>query len=118
PQAEISELLLNPYWSASFSEADARAQLDADMREWLPLTLTPHRFQHFVEKSLNGERPLPLAALSQDLQALLKHGQSQRARQLRSAWAAVFRDILHETHWPGERSLSSHEYQALQSFEK
>ena len=118
PQAEISELLLNPYWSASFSEADARAQLDADMREWLPLTLTPHRFQHFVEKSLNGERPLPLAALSQDLQALLKHGQSQRARQLPSAWAAVFRDILHETHWPGERSLSSHEYQALQSFEK
>jgi probable DNA repair protein len=118
PQAEISELLLNPYWSAAFSEADARAQLDASMRERLPLTLTPQRFQHFVQKSLNGERPLLLVALSQNLQDLLKLGQSQRARQLPSAWAAVFRDMLHETHWPGERSLSSHEYQALQSFEK
>lgn len=118
PQAEISELLLNPYWSAAFSEADARAQLDASMREWLPLTLTPQRFQHFVQKSLNGERPLLLAALSQDLQALLRLGQSQSARKLPSAWATVFRDMLQETHWPGERSLSSHEYQALQSFEK
>src|SRR5690606_34918409 len=91
---------------------------DAGMREWLPLTLTPQRFQHFVEQSLKGERLLPLAALAQDLQALLKLGQSQRARQLPSAWATQFRALLHAARWPGERSRSSHEYQAWQSFEK
>ena len=118
PQSDISELLHSPYWSECFKEADARAQLDASMREWLPLSLTPQRFQHFVQKALSGEKPLLAARLSQDLQTLLKLCQLQPARQLPSAWAAVFRTILDEARWRGERSLSSHEYQAVQSFDK
>lgn len=118
PQADISALLHNPYWSAAFAEADARAQLDALMREWLPLSLTPQRFQHFVHKVLTGEKALSVARLDQDLQALLKHCHAQPNRQLPSAWAAAFRMILQQARWPGERSLSSHEYQALRSFEK
>lgn len=117
PQSEISELLHNPYWSSS-KEADARALLDASMREWLPLALTPQRLQHFVQKSLGGERPLLIAALYQDLQTLLQRCQAEARRQSPSAWAALFKAILRETHWPGERSLSSVEYQAVQSFEK
>ncbi|MDP2246980.1 MAG: PD-(D/E)XK nuclease family protein, partial [Nitrosomonadales bacterium] len=118
PQSDISELLHNPYWSGGFSEADARAQLDAAMREWLPLSLTPQRFQHFVQKLLGSENPLLVARLNQDLQTLLKLCQSQSSRQQPSAWAAAFKTILHASHWPGERSLSSVEYQAIQSFEK
>ncbi len=118
PQSDISELLHSPYWSDSFKEADARAQLDARMREWLPLSLTSQRFQHFVQKTLSGEKPLLVARLGLDLQTLLKLCQSQAARQLPSAWAAAFRTILEEARWRGERSLSSHEYQAVQSFDK
>src|SRR5690606_20802756 len=106
PQSEISELLHNPYWSSSTKEADARALLDASMREWLPLTLTPQRFQHFVQKSLGGEKPLLVAALHQDLQTLLQRCQAEAKRQLPSAWAAAFKAILREARWPGERSLS------------
>lgn len=118
PQSDISELLHNPYWSSSVSEADARARLDASMREWLPLSLTPQRFLHFVQKALAGEQPLLLAWLHQDLQTLLRRCQSQPYKQLPAAWANAFRTILHESHWPGERSPSSVEYQAMQSFEK
>jgi len=118
PQSDISALLHNPYWSASFSEADARAQLDAKMREWLPLSVTPQRLLSFVHKFLSGDRPLLVARLHQDLHTLLKFCQSQANRQLPSAWTQAFKSILETTHWPGERSLSSVEYQATQSFEK
>lgn len=118
PQSDISELLHNPYWSGSFSEADARAQLDASMREWLPLSFTPQRFQNFVQKSLTGDRPLLVAGLNQDLQTLLRLCHAQPNRQPPSAWTAAFKTILRESGWPGERSPSSFEYQATQSFEK
>lgn len=118
PQSDISELLHSPYWSGCFSEADACAQLDAGMREWLPLTLTPQGFQHFVQKSLAGEKALPVARFNQDLRVLLKQCQSQPNRQLPSLWATAFQEILYAAHWPGERSPSSYEYQAMQSFEK
>ena len=36
-QADVSAVLLSPFWSASQQEADARAQLDAKMREQLPM---------------------------------------------------------------------------------
>lgn len=118
PQADISELLLSPYWSDSFGEADARAMLDANMREWLPLSLTPQRLQHFVQRKLADEHALPIAGLDRDLQALLRRCQLQGRMQLPSAWMAAFKAILDETHWPGERSPSSHEYQAIESFDK
>ena len=118
PQADISELLHSPYWSDSFREADARAMLDASMREWLPLSLTPQRFQHFVQRKLADEQPLPISGLDRDLQALLRRCQLQGRMQLPSAWVAAFKAILDEAHWPGERSPSSHEYQAIESFDK
>lgn len=118
PQSDISELLHNPYWSDSFSEADARAQLDASMREWQPLSLTPQRFQYFVQKSLGNEKPLLVARLNHDLQTLLELCHSQPSRQQPSLWTAAFKRILQISNWPGERSRSSVEYQAIQSFEK
>src|SRR3546814_5645202 len=92
--------------------------LDANMREWLPLSLTPQRFQHFVQRKLADEQPLPIAGLDRDLQTLLRRCQLQGRIQSPSVWVAAFKAILEETHWPGERSPSSHEYQAIESFDK
>ena len=36
-QADVSSMLLSPFWSASQQESDARAILDAKMREKLPM---------------------------------------------------------------------------------
>src|SRR5690606_19572159 len=43
---------------------------------------------------------------------------SQDRIQPPSVWVRAFKAILDDTHWPGERSPSSHEYQAIESFDK
>jgi exodeoxyribonuclease-5 len=37
-------------------------------------------------------------------------------RQRASGWVATFTHLLEAAHWPGERSLSSHEFQARQAW--
>lgn len=49
-QADVSALLLSPFWSASRQEADARALLDASMREKLPMQFTLAHFQEFIQE--------------------------------------------------------------------
>lgn len=117
-QTEFGALLQQPYWSAGTSEADARARLDARMREWLPLTLSLNRLLRFTQKSMQGEPGLPLAKLAADLQALVAVLDRQPRKQLPSAWAQAFQTLLQAARWPGERSLSSHEYQAQKAFNK
>jgi len=115
-QQDFSRVLLGPYWSASISEADARAQLDARMRAHLPLTVTLERLLRFVSKQ--QERGLTLPRLHTDLQALLDALLQLPSRQLPSQWAQTITQLLQTMNWPGERSLSSVEYQARRAFNK
>ena len=48
-QARIGELLRHPCWSAAINEADARARLEAAMREKLPATTTVGRVLSFAQ---------------------------------------------------------------------
>lgn len=118
PQADFSALLHSPYWSASFKEADARARLDVRLRERLPLHVRPARLLKFIDKSADGQYALPLDKTKADLHELFRSCQAQPARLLPSAWTAAYRMILKSTHWPGERTVSSHEYQAIQSLDR
>lgn len=112
-QSDISALLLSPYWSADVVEGDARAQLDALMRSLLPSTLSLDRLFKFVQK--HQSRGLSVERLVEHLQALLLLIQSWPKRQLPSGWVAVWQALLQAVQWPGERSLSSHEFQAKQA---
>ena len=116
-QADIAYLLHSPYWSKSLSEADARALLDARMRKDLPLSFKASRLQHYVQKVTAGEGGMQLPALAGALQALLGFAAQHRNKQSPSVWAGHFQVILMQADWPGERSLSSVEYQAKKSFE-
>jgi len=113
-QAAFGTLLLQPYWSAGLGEADARAQVEAAMRADLPAVVTLDRLCRFVRKQ--AERGIAVAQLADDLDALLQVHARQPARQLPSAWASAFRMLLGAAGWPGERGLSSHEFQARQAF--
>jgi exodeoxyribonuclease-5 len=113
-QAEAGALLRRPYWSADRTEADGRARLEARLRERLAPTLSLERLVRFVRRE--GERGAPTPALAAHLQGLQQLAAGQPARQWPSAWGAVFRRLLAAAGWPGERSLSSHEYQARQAF--
>lgn len=113
-QESLSTLLLQPYWSSGVDEADGRAQLDAAMRAELPAIVSLDRFARFARKM--SDRGLRVTQLADHLEALLGLSARLPARQLPSVWALAFRGLLGASGWPGDRGLSSHEFQARQSF--
>ncbi len=114
--AQFGALLAEPYWSAGSSEADSRARLDAQMREVLPPKLSFARVLRYVQKIAGGGRGIALPHLAGDLENFQAAIAAQPARQTPSAWATGFQGLLVAVAWPGERSLSSHEYQARCAF--
>ena len=117
-QMDIANLVNSAYWSASLTEANSRAKLDAHMRQRLPLSIKNYRLLHFIAHATDGEQALHLTALYNDLDQLLGIAQANSREQSAATWAEVFSSALQATNWPGERQLSSHEYQAVQSFER
>ena len=144
-QQESGALLRNVYWSASISEADARAKLEASMRRKLSATISLDQLVRFARKAhldtpfpLMGEgrgegelfvdsppspQPSPtggegarrgLSKLVAHLEALQQH--IVTSKQLPSGWSHTFAQLLEAAHWPGERSLSSYEFQARQAW--
>ncbi len=111
---DISTMLRSPYWSASQSEADARALLDAKMREKLPLQLSLSRFITFAQKQ--HEAGLNIPRLLLDLQTADALATSNKLTP--AQWAQYFDDVLSALHWPGERNVTSLEYQAMNAWQK
>ena len=106
-QHDVGWLLRNVYWSGS--EADARAILEARMRRKLPATLNLEQLLRLTHKAqLDG---LPLNRLVEQLTAMQQQAQDWPRKQFASAWAGCFAKLLEASGWPGERNLSSHEYQ-------
>ncbi len=115
-QSAISALLLDPGWSAGQAEADSRARIDAAMRRELEyFTDLPALVR--LAKRLFARDQLPCPQLVRHLEA---YGAAQAAagsrRRPPSAWAGLFREWLESLGWPGDRPLSSREYQARQAF--
>lgn len=110
-QARLSELLLGSFWAGDCCEADARAGLDAAMRREL---------SHFVQVPallrLAGRQPQAcgrsMAALEGGMAILAEAPRNQ----LPGAWGKTFRQALAAFGWPGERPLSSDEFQAQRAF--
>lgn len=114
-QTDLSTALLSPDWSAGQTEADARALLEAAMREKLPLnTHWPNAMRFIVQQNTT----LNISTLLADCEAAHALMQSQPRRQPPSVWAGVFSKLLAALGWPGQRAESSHEYQARQAWEK
>lgn len=121
-QSRIGELLRHPCWSASLGEVDARARLEAAMREHLPATTSVARVLGFARRfdsapDDDGPRvPARLPQLLGHLQAIESARAEWKKKALPSAWAGRIRQLLRAAGWPGERSLSSHEFQARHAF--
>ena len=114
-QGRLSALLLAGGWSASESEADGRARLDAAMRRKLPYFTTLPALLRLAERLAERDAvlcPKTLAAL-----AAFGEATSGASRKLLPGqWSGVFRNCLEAAGWPGERPLSSHEFQARRAF--
>ena len=112
--ADVSAMLLSPFWSASQKEADARALLDAKMREKLPAQFTLASFIAFAQKQ--HDDGLKLTQLLQDLNAVVAAVPSKLAHA--AQWGEVLDSLLEHMRWPGERTISSLEYQAINAWQK
>ncbi len=111
---DISTLLRSPYWSASQTEADARALLDAKMREKLPLQLSLPGFIKFAQRQ--HEAGLNIPRLLLDLQTANTIPASSKLTP--AQWSQYFDDVLKAMYWPGERNVTSLEYQAMNAWQK
>ena len=115
-QSRLSALLLASGWSAAEAEADGRACLDAALRRDLPYFTTLPAMIRLAER-LAEDQPPPLcpqtvAALDAFVETMA--GMSKALRP--GEWAGVFRRALKAAGWPGDRRLSSHEFQARRAF--
>ena len=109
-QARLGALLTGPYWSAWESEADGRARLDAAMRRHLPPHIGVPPWLTFLKRF--ETKGLRLAKTRGHVEALVKAIDGNSGKRLPSAWGEVFLTMLAEAGWPGERTLSSREWQA------
>lgn len=111
---EISWLLRTPYIGKFVEEGARRAQIDRELRRSRRFSWPLSRLKKTLEK-LARERSIPvpgfidiIAAVTADLRKSGKH--------LPGFWAEHFANFLHKLRWPGNRGLSSREYQAVQHF--
>lgn len=114
-QSRLSALLLNIGWSAAAAEADGRARLDAAMRKNLPYFTSLSALVRLVEwlpADQVPDCPRSIAALAAFVEAMA----TESKRRLPGAWAKTFDLALKAAGWPGDRQLSSHEFQAGRAF--
>ena len=105
----VSQLLCSPFLRAAESERAARARLELRLRnggERVALN------RLITRASAKEEAPELVSVLI----AALKWRQAQPKRQLPSAWARGFAELLRLLGWPGERTRDSAEHQAVESF--
>ena len=115
-QSRVAALLNSPCWSAGVSEADGRARLDATMAAELPFFIRIPALLRLAQRLAETGVALCPQTLA-DLAALQAAAEaSGKRRQAASDWAALFGDWLTLAGWPGERVLSSDEFQARRAF--
>jgi probable DNA repair protein len=113
-QADVSSMLLSPFWSASQQESDSRAILDAKMREKLPVQFSLSRWIDFVKNQ--HENGLNMPRLLADVTAAFAIVSNKKIRP--SQWAQTLDALLAALKWPGERATASLEFQAMNAWQK
>lgn len=101
-QANFGALLCAPGWSADVDEADARASIEAGLREMLPPEASLERFRAAIGRLASR---VPSPRLLAQLDTLLAATRAATRRQAPSAWGKAFTELLDALGWPGQRPL-------------
>lgn len=113
PLAQAGLLLRSPYLRGAQREAEARALLDARLRETAAPTVPLGRLRYLA--GTEGA-PYHCPLLAGALRALEGGRAELRRRRPAGDWAPLAAGILQGFGWPGERGLSSAEYQAVEAW--
>lgn len=111
--AAWSRLLQSPFLDGGQSEYHFRAVVDAALREQGDFLLSVSRVA-FLARSLAGAGDAPV--LSDLLQGLQHQARGLPQNNAPDQWAKIFVRILDAAGWPGQRSLTSAEYQSVAAF--
>lgn len=106
---QASFLLRTPYLGGSQSESDSRARLDAWIRSFRQQTIPAKRLAELAGTENRAEK------FAGYFQFLLKSNDDS-SRRMPGEWAGQFDSLLLSVGWPGERSLSSAEYQMVKAW--
>lgn len=120
PLSEFGALLCGPGWSADVDEADARAQLEARLRELTPPEAPLARLHQLIVRcTAQDMTPQPAPQLIAHLDALLNAGREwRRQRQTPGDWGARFAQLLTTLGWPGQRVLLPAEQAACAAWQE
>lgn len=115
---QAGSLLRSPFLGGAEAELSRRALLDADLRRLGETTVTPALCLHRAQAEGADGTPRAFAAprLAQHLKALRAVLDALPRRQLPSNWAEAFSRLLHAMGWPGERALTSAEFQTFEAW--
>ena len=102
-QAGFGALLCGGGWSADVDEADARARIEAGLRELLPPETSLERLLRAVGRLAADTRAAP--QLLAHLGALQDAARAAPRRQPASVWGGGFAALLAALGWPGQRPL-------------
>ena len=117
---DLSRLIRSPYISAGEAEINQRALLDARLRQYgsdtpaLSLLIREARAVDQEGVARHWNCPV-LASVLEKFQRLTDQ-MGKYGNNIISEWYAGFVSLLECTGWPGERSLSSEEYQSQQAW--
>jgi probable DNA repair protein len=111
----ISFLLRTPYLGGSQGESHRRARLDQKLRSLRQSQIRLLRLKDLVENR-RGEGGKPELPEFLKICAALKDGLKNDRKRSCGEWVHLFADLLGEVGWPGERPLSSLEYQVFKAW--
>ena len=111
PLERASRLLRTPYLGGSQREADRRALLDRRLRSFRQQQIRLKRLAELAVEEKRAEQAGQIfSRLLQELDAT--------GSLLPGEWAGRFAQLLQAVGWPGERSLSSREYQMIKAWQE
>lgn len=115
-RAEVaSALLRSPFLAGAESEASQRALLEVELRRSCEREVSLRRIWSRASRPREGApKPHTCPRLGAMLWRWMERLEALPATQRPSAWARSFSELLEIAGWPGERALTSGEYQAWQ----
>lgn len=116
-QPLISQLLLSPYWSIT-KENDARARLDAALRDNVSSTATLKRYSSYAQYLFTRQSLNAVHSLGYVETLATTPGTLQNQSRMPSEWRRTLQSTLTKVGWLAQGHLSSHEFQAREAFFK
>ncbi len=113
--AQVGSLLRSPHIGGAEGEMTQRALLDRELLKSGPPVVTLDRVRCLAGGKQTQAYHCPV--LGQLLEHLQQQASRMLIRQSAAAWAMTFSQLVQRMGWPGERPLSSEEYQTAQAWD-